>query len=74
MERAELLCNTLLKWYQDLSSMLVKRCTKGNNSQAASTIYIALYDYEAQTDEELSLKAQDHLEILDKSEVRRTNT
>jgi len=31
----------------------------------AANMYVALYDYKARTDDELSIKARDHLEIID---------
>jgi SH3 domain len=37
-------------------------------------MYVALYDYDARADDDLSLKKQDHLEIIDKPEVGKFQT
>lgn len=41
--------------------------------QPNSKIFVALYDYDARTDEDLSFRKGEHLEILNDTQVCRTN-
>uniref|UniRef100_A0A182F9U0 SH3 domain-containing protein n=1 Tax=Anopheles albimanus TaxID=7167 RepID=A0A182F9U0_ANOAL len=44
----------------------------GNDSISTAKIFVALYDYDARTDEDLSFRKGEHLEILNDTQVRRT--
>ena len=44
------------------------RQNNDGRDSANSNVYVALYDYEARTDEDLSFKKGDHLEILNESQ------
>uniref|UniRef100_A0A182YKC2 SH3 domain-containing protein n=1 Tax=Anopheles stephensi TaxID=30069 RepID=A0A182YKC2_ANOST len=42
----------------------------GNDSISTAKIFVALYDYDARTDEDLSFRKGEHLEILNDTQVR----
>lgn len=42
----------------------------GGDSISAAKIFVALYDYDARTDEDLSFRKGEHLEILNDTQVR----
>lgn len=41
----------------------------GNDSISTAKIFVALYDYDARTDEDLSFRKGEHLEILNDTQV-----